>query len=124
MKESIEEFKMQLDSDDQARFKSTYFRVNQIIEEINSIEVYPPLGWVMAWDLVKSKLKNYDSPADAEEYETNRTLSEEDIWWMLVRDIDVIDLTFNSDALDGRIYEWMIQNNILIYVPEEEGDQD
>jgi hypothetical protein len=124
MKLSIEEFKKQLSLEDQTRLKISYSKVNQLIEEINSIEVYPPLGWVMAWDLVKSKLKNYDSPADAEEYETNQTLVEEDIWWMFVRDIDVIDLTFNSDALDGRIYEWMIQNNILIYVPEEEGDQD
>jgi hypothetical protein len=47
-------------------------------------------------------------------------LLEEDIWWMFVRDIDVIDFTLNSDELDGSIYEWMIQNNILIYTPEED----
>jgi len=124
---SIQEYREQLDVQDHTRLATSYLKVNQIVDNITSLNVFPPLVWVWAWDTIRYKLNNYGAPAD-DEYQTNTELSQEDVWWMFVRDADIngFTLEYGSEDLDEAITQWMIDSNILVYLPEdqeEEGDE-
>jgi len=123
---SVEQYREQLDLQDHTRLATSYLKINQIVDNITNLDVFPPLVWVWAWDIIKYKLKNYSSPAGDEEYETNSELSEEDVWWMFVRDADIngFTLEYGSEDLDEAISQWMIDNDVLVYMQEDLEEED
>ena len=108
--------------EDYDRMAKTYLKINQIIDNISDLQVFPSLVWVWTWDVVKDKLDNFTADS-GEEYLVNPTLTEEDVWWMFVRDCDTNDfsLDYGAEVLDEHIFKWMVDRDILVW---SEGEED
>ena len=123
--ESLDVFKTQMDLQEHERLATTYLKINQIIENISDLDVFPSLVWVWTWDMVKDRIHYYSEDA-GEEYTVNPKLTEEDVWWMFVRDCDTNDfsLDYGAEALDEHIFKWMVDRDILVWseVEEDEGE--
>jgi len=121
---SVDEYKEELDLQEHTRMATTYLKLNQIIENIRQLDVFPSLVWVWCWDVVRDKLDTH-SPGRDDDYLTNPKFTEEDVWWMFVQDLDknTFSLEYGSEDLDEAIFEWMRERDILIYL-EEDSDEE
>jgi hypothetical protein len=99
---------------------TTYLKLNQIIENINQLDVFPSLVWVWCWDVIRDKLDTH-SPGRDDEYLTNQTFTEEDVWWMFVQDLDKnsFSLEYGTEDLDEAIFDWMTERDILVSLDED-----
>jgi hypothetical protein len=125
---SVDEYKDELDLQEHTRMATTYLKINQIINDISSLDVFPSLVWVWCWDIVRDKLDTH-SPGRDDEYLTNQAFTEEDVWWMFVQDLDKnsFSLEYGAEDLDEAIFEWMTDRDILIYLEddvEEDSDEE
>lgn len=96
------------------RMSITYMKLNQIIDNITDLGVFPSLMWVWTWDIIKDKLDSY-SPDGGEDYVVNDKFTEADVFQMFWQDIDKYQFTleYGSEALDDSIFEWMIDKDIV-----------
>lgn len=125
---SVDEYKDELDLQEHTRMATTYLKINQIINDISSLDVFPSLVWVWCWDIVRDKLDTH-SPGRDDEYLTNQAFTEEDVWWMFVQDLEKnsFSLEYGAEDLDEAIFEWMTDRDILIYLEddvEEDSDEE
>lgn len=98
----------------------THMKLNQIIDNISSLEVFPSLMWVWTWDSVKEKLNSF-GPDSGEEYVVNKDLTEEDVFKLFWLDIDntQFSLEYGSDQLDEAIFDWMLDKDIIVALDDD-----
>ena len=117
---SVDQYKEELDLQEHTRMTTTYLKLNQIIENINQLDVFPSLVWVWCWDVIRDKLDTH-SPGRDDQYLTNHTFTEEDVWWMFVQDLDKnsFSLEYGAEDLDEAIFDWMTERDILVSLDED-----
>lgn len=118
--------------DELTRRDRNYEEINKIIDSISNLSVFPSLVWVYTWDIVKDKL-DYYSPVSGEEYVTNSTLTEKDVWNMFWEDADKngFSLEYGSEGLHEAVFDWMLDRDIIVALDddgwlddEEEGENE
>lgn len=107
------------DLQDVTRMHDTHVALNSIIKDISNLNVFPPLVWVWAWDVLLSKLRYYAE--DTEEYKVNEEFSEADIFTMFWQDADLngFSLQYGSEQLEDDIFDWMLEKDILVLLDED-----
>ena len=102
------------------RRDDAYKALNKIIDSISSLDVFPALTWVYVWDIVKHKLSYY-VPDSGEDYLINPKLSEKDVFDMFWEDIDKngFSLEHGVDFLHDKVFDWMIDRDILILFDQD-----
>ena len=113
------------DDPQNVRRDQVYTDINEIVDRLNNLNVFPSLVWVYAWDVVKNQLDYYHGDS-GEDYVTNNKLTEKDVWDMFWNDADKNGFTLEygaSDLHDG-VFDWMLDSDIIIAADEQEEDED
>jgi hypothetical protein len=107
------------------RRDKVYTDINEIVNRLNDLNVFPSLVWVYAWDLVRNQLDYYHADS-GEDYVTNDKLTEKDVWNMFWNDADKNGFTLEygaSDLHDG-VFDWMTDSDIIISSDDQDEEDD
>ena len=123
--ESLDVHKAQLDLQDQTRRDDVFDSLNEIIDKLSNLPVYPSLLWAWTFDIIREIYQNqYFDLLAVNDYvdeavPTGTTLKQ--IFNKFWEDVD--SLGINMD-LDGQIIEevirdWMRDNDFLVSLDED-----
>ena len=111
-----------MDLQERTRMEDTYRDIEDIIDRISKLPIGLPLVWVYAWDVVRDL---YTSIQEGQEEEYCVTEDIEDVWelFWIQADKNCFTLEYGSEALYDHVRDWMIDENIIDEVPEEDEDE-
>jgi hypothetical protein len=110
-----------LDLQDKTRMLDTYHDINNIIDNISQLNLFPPLVWVWSWDVLKSMYRDY-MPGVDDEWVTSMSL--EDVWALFYEQADQngFTLEYGTEDLYEHLRDWMIDESIIVEVDGDEED--
>lgn len=113
----------ELDLLEQTRRDDVYVRINELVEKLGDLGVFPSLVWLWTWDIVKYQLDYYFEDS-GESYVTNPKFTEKDVWDMFWTDADKngFTLEYGAEDLQEAVFDWMLDRDILVTLEEEEED--
>lgn len=117
--------KEQLDLQEQTRRDDVYTELNEIVDKLSSLRVFPSLMWVWAFDILRDVYQNhyYDLVADDnsvdEAVPTGITLKQ--IFDQFWQDVDNLGLSMDSggDIIEEVIMDWMRENDFLVPLDDD-----
>ena len=112
-----------MDLQDKTRMEDTYVQINDIIDKIGKLPVFPSLVWVWTWDIVVDMYNNHQPGVD-DEYVVKMPL--EQVWELFWTQADKngFTLEYGTEDCYEHIRDWMIDEDILISIQEEEKEED
>ena len=121
--DSLDVMKAEMDIQERTRMEDTYVRIEDIIDKITNLGVFPPLVWVWSWDVLKDMYNDYKDGGDPD-YCVSEDI--EDVWAMFWRDADKngFTLEYGVDDLHEAIRDWLIDTGIVIEAEEDEEEED
>jgi len=121
--ESLDVLKAEQDLQEKTRMLDTYTEIEDIIERITKLNVFPPLVWVWTWDIARDL---YTTIQEGQEEEYCVTEDIEDVWLMFWEDADKngFSLEYGAEDLYDGIRDWMFDRGIIEEVPEEDEDKE
>lgn len=116
----------ELDLQEQTRRDDIYNDLNEIVDKITNIPVFPSLLWVWAFDVMRNIYENnqYDDLAENdyvdEAVPSGITLKQIfDKFW---EDVDAIGLSMDlgDEIIEETLRDWMRVNDFLVALDEDE----
>jgi hypothetical protein len=103
--------------------EDTHRDIDLIIDKIGELSVFPPLVWVWTWDVVKTTWKDFMEGGDPE-YCVSKDLDE--VWELFYTQADQngFTLEYGTEDLYEAVRDWLIDEEIVEEVVEEEEDAD
>ena len=119
--------KQQLDLQEQTRRDDTFNSLISINKQISELGVFPALGWVWCFDIIKDIFDNNqedDADVTDEVVPSGTTLKE--IFDRFFDEIDTLGMNMDmgGEILEEVIRDWMNGNGFLMYIEEEEDIDD
>ena len=114
-----------LDLQEATRRDDVYRDINEIVDRLNNLNVFPSLAWTYCWDIIRDKYENSqwdDVVKDGfEDYATPKGLELKTIWDKFWEDADKngFSLEYGSEVLVEGINDWLIENNFLVLLDED-----
>ena len=104
-----------MDLQEATRIDDVYQDINEIVDKLNDLSVFPSLVWVYAWDVVRDQLDYYHSDS-GEDYVVNNKLTQKDVWNMFWKDADKngFTLEYGAESLHVGVFDWMVYSEIII----------
>ena len=118
----------QLDLQEQTRRDDVYNQLNEIIDKLQNIPVFPSLMWVWAFDIMKEIFDNYQIKDLAVNDYVDEAVPEgitlKQIFDKFWDDVDNFGLSMDSggDIIEETIRDWMRDNDFLVSLEEEDDD--
>ena len=103
------------------RGQKVKMQLDQVVNTLNSMDVAMSLIWVWAWDLIRDKYESNEFITEGSEYvvSTGVTL---DVIWNKLWESPPSDFTleFGADQMDEAVMDWMIDNNFLTLLDDDD----
>jgi len=115
-----------LDLQEQTRRDDVYRDLNDIIDRVTKLPVFPSLMWVWAFDIIKEIFDNYQYKDLAVNDYVDEAVPEgitlKQIFDKFWSDVDGFGLSMDSggDIIEETIRDWMRENDFLVSLDEEE----
>ena len=111
----------EMDLLERTRMQDTYVRIENIVDQIGNLGVFPPLVWVWTWDVAKSMLTNF---TEDEDYKV--TMTEKEVWKLFWEQADEngFTLEYGVEDLDEHVSDWLIKIGAVELVEEEEDEDE
>jgi hypothetical protein len=118
----------QLDLQEATRRDDVYNQLNEIIDKLQNIPVFPSLMWVLTFDIIKEIFDNNQIKDLAVNDYVDEAVPEDitlkqifDKFW---EDVDGFGLSLDSgsDIIEETIREWMRDNDFLVSIEEEDDE--
>jgi len=119
--------KEQLDLQEQTRRDDTFNSLISINKQISELGVFPALGWVWCFDIIKDIFDNHqEADADVTDEVVPDGTTLQEIFETFYRDIDTLGLQMDhgGEILEEVIRDWMNGNGFLMYIEEEDLDDE
>lgn len=112
-----------MDLQEKTRMQDVYVKIEDIIDRIGDLGVFPPLSWVWTWDVTRDMYKDFQEGGDPD-YGVTADL--EEVWERFWIDADKngFSLEYGTEDLYDAIRDWLIDTGIVEFVTEEEDDED
>jgi len=120
--------KEQLDLQEATRRDDVYNQLNEIIDKLQNISVYPSLMWVLTFDIIKEIFDN----TQIKDLAVNDYVDEAVPEGITLKQIfdkfweDVDDFGFSMDSgleiIEETIRDWMRDNDFLVSLEEEDDE--
>jgi len=117
-----------LDLQEATRRDDVYNQLNEIIDKLEKIPVFPSLMWVWAFDIMREIFENYQMKDLAVNDYVDEAVPEgitlKQIFDKFWDDVDGFGLSMDSggDIIEETIRDWMRDNDFLVSL-EEESDE-
>lgn len=114
-----------MDLQEQTRRDDVYNDVQEIVNKITELPVFPSLAWVWAWDVIRDNYEaNHWDEVDSgaiEDYAVPRGLELKTIWDKFWIDVDKLGLSmeYGPEAFGDVIKDWMCDNNFLVALDDD-----
>ena len=110
-----------MDLQEKTRMLDTYAKIEDIIDKIGELDVFPSLVWVYTWDVARTMWTSYMEGEDPE-YCTAMDLDE--VWEQFWIDADKngFTLEYGVEDLDDAVRDWLM-NIGAVELAEEEEDE-
>jgi hypothetical protein len=98
-----------------------------INNRISKLPVFPSLGWVWCFDIIKDIFdNNQEADADVTDEVVPEGTTLQEIFETFYRDIDTLGLQMDhgGEILEEVIRDWMNGNGFLMYIEEEDLDDE
>ena len=117
-----------LDLQEATRRDDVYNQLNEIIDKLEKIPVFPSLMWVWAFDIMKEIFDNYQikdlAVNDYVDEGVPEGITLKQIFDKFWADVDGFGLSMDSggDIIEETIRDWMRDNNFLVSLEEEDDE--
>lgn len=114
-----------LDLQEATRRDDVYNQLNEIIDKLEKIPVFPSLMWVWAFDIMREIFENYQMKDLAVNDYVDEAVPEgitlKQIFDKFWDDVDGFGLSMDSggDIIEETIRDWMRDNNFLVSLEED-----
>jgi len=119
--------KEQLDLQEQTRRDDTFNSLISINKQISELGVFPALGWVWCFDIIKDIFDNHqEADADVTDEVVPDGTTLQEIFDRFFDEIDTlgINMDMGGEILEEVIRDWMNGNGFLMYIEEEEEEEE
>ena len=105
-----------LDLQESARRDDVYNQLNDIVDKLEEIVVYPALLWVWCFEIIRDKYDNHKEAQEYNDYVIAEGVTLKQIFDKFWVDTDNlgINMDHGSEIIDEVITDWMIENDFLI----------
>ena len=119
---------------DLERRDRNYVEINEIVDKLNNLSLFPSLVWVWCWDIIRDKYENsqWDDVITEgwEDYAIPKGLELKTIWDKFWEDADTngFSLEYGTEILVESINDWLIESDFLVlldndgWLDDESGD--
>ena len=117
-----------LDLQEATRRDDVYRDLNEIIDKLEKIPVFPSLMWVWAFDIIKEIFDNYQikdlAVNDYVDEGVPEGITLKQIFDKFWADVDGFGLSMDSggDIIEETIRDWMRDNDFLVSLEEEDDE--
>ncbi len=114
-----------LDLQEATRRDDVYNQLNEIIDKLEKIPVFPSLMWVWSFDIIREIFENYQYKDLAVNDYVDEAVPEgitlKQIFDKFWEDVDGFGLSMDSggDIIEEVIRDWMRDNNFLVSLDED-----
>ncbi len=114
-----------LDLQEATRRDDVYNQLNEIIDKLEKIPVFPSLMWVWSFDIIREIFENYQMKDLAVNDFVDEAVPEgitlKQIFDKFWEDVDGFGLNMDSggDIIEEVIRDWMRENNFLVALDED-----
>jgi hypothetical protein len=123
--ESLDVHKAQLDLQEQTRRDDIYKELNEIVDKITTLPVFPSLLWVWTFDVLRNIYENnrYEDLAvnDYVDEAVPAGITLKQIFDKFWEDVDGIGLSMDlgDEIIDETIRDWMRDNDFLVALDDD-----
>ena len=116
----------ELDLQEQTRRDDVFNDLNKIVDQLSALPVFPSLMWAWAFDVLRNIFEDNQHGAEWSDYIIPDNITLKDIFDKFWNDVDNlgINMDLGGEIIEETIRDWMIDNDILISVEEEDEDDD
>lgn len=93
----------------------TRMQLDQIINQMESMQVSLPLVWLYVWDVIKSE---YESMSNDDYTEANADYSIDDVWNALWLN-PVFSLQYGPEELSEHVRDWLMEKSFILDKDDE-----
>jgi len=118
----------QLDLQEATRRDDVYNQLNEIIDKLQNIPVFPSLMWVLTFDIIKEIFDNNQikdlAVNDYVDEGVPEGITLKQIFDKFWQDVDGFGLSLDSgsDIIEETIRDWMRDNDFLVSLEEEDDE--
>ena len=103
------------------RGQKVKMQLDQVVNTLNSMDVAMSLIWVWAWDLIRDKYQSNEFITEGSEYVVTAGTTLDTIWEKLwANPPSDFTLEFGAEQMDEAVMDWMIDNNFLAVLEEDD----
>jgi hypothetical protein len=117
--------KEQLDLQEATRRDDVYNQLNEIIDKLQNISVFPSLMWVWAFDVIREIFENYQmkdlTVNDYVDEAVPEGITLKQIFDKFWKDVDGFGLSMDDggEVIEETIRDWMRDNNFLVSLEDD-----
>lgn len=110
-----------MDLQEKTRMQDTYVRIENIVDSISKLGVFPPLVWVYTWDVARTMFTSY---MDGEDPDYRTTMKLDELWERFWIDADTngFSLQYGVEDLDDAVRDWLMDIGAVESVEDEDNE--
>lgn len=110
-----------LDLQEATRRDDVYNELNEIIDKLEKIPVFPSLLWAWTFDILRDTYINYKDPHEHNDEVIAEGITLKNIFDKFWDDVDGLGFSMDSggEILEECIFDWMRENDFLVALDED-----
>ena len=107
-----------------ARRDKSFEALNEIVDSLKKVNVFPVLTWLYVWDIVRDIFEHASIIENDgwDEYKAVEGVTLKQVWDKLFETADEtqFSLEYGTDYLYESLHDWMIENDFIVMTDREE----
>ena len=100
-------------------------QLDQMVDHLNNMPIGASLVWLWSWDLIRDKYNTYKDIHDFDDYVITEGTTLDTIWEKLwANPPSEFTLEYGAEFMDEAIIDWMIDNEFLAILEDDEWLED
>ena len=110
-----------LDLQEQTRRDDVYTELNEIVDKLQSIPVFPSLLWTWTFDILRNTYENCKEGGEWNDEAIRDGVTLKQIFDKFWEDVDTLGLTMDhgGEILEECILDWMRENDFLVALDDD-----
>lgn len=111
----------EIDLQEQGRRDETFEQLNDIVNRIGVMNVFPSLVWVWCWDVLRNIYEDLELPVEWEDEYIKEGVTLKTIFDKFWDDVDTlgINMDLGGEIIEETIRDWMIDNDFLVSLDDD-----